>query len=66
MEKRIDHAAEAIRAIDAALAEESTLQEGLKWATEHNWMSEAEAEQCLRAYIEARNADQPFGLASDG
>ena len=48
--ERINHAAEALAAIDKALAEEATLQDGLQWALDHNWMSEAEAEDCLRLF----------------
>lgn len=41
---------EMIRRIDAALSEETTLQQGLEWGVEHGWLSLKEAEECLRAY----------------
>ena len=48
---------EIIRLIDERLAEESTLQDGLEWAVRNNWMSEAEADQCLRLF--RQNLDSP-------
>lgn len=41
---------EMIRHIDAVLAEETSLQEGLERAVETGWLSQEEAEACLKGF----------------
>lgn len=50
---------EALRNIDAVLAEEDQLMSGLAWSTEHGFMTQDEADDCLGAYVTNRYGD-PF------
>lgn len=44
--------------LDAQMSEEDKLIDGLKWATEHNFMSVDEAELCLQAFVAGRASSQ--------
>lgn len=56
-----DHAAMATRAIAEYFAfeesedEEAKLRSGLRYGTQHGILTQDEADQCLHAYLEARN-----------
>lgn len=39
---------------ESRLSEEEKLLEGLQWGIEHNFITEIEADECLRAFKETR------------
>lgn len=50
MSERINHADEAIRLIDAVLAEEGVVLDALRKAVERNWLSQDEADSQFQAF----------------
>lgn len=55
-EQAMEHADRALRDIDAVLAEEDQLLEGLQAAVAYGTLTHDEADECFRAYVGSRTS----------